>query len=454
MPVPHHYDGAARYEVIAVTAVAPGWGEAGGRTMRHALRLSTPQLPLTPVLLVLTGLGCSSTPSTPGGGTPTGPAQSYGLWTPGPGDDCTAAIHNAYSVVGPDGKLYPTWHPPVDPVTGCSFGHDHGRDPRGAALYAEVGPIPFGYANEQLDAYDPANPRHEDHFGHKIEWENGARLHFGSPAADAMFDIRCDVLTKLHQGTHSKDAFTNNLHELAYHIRCTDGTELHVTILAAIGDPGQFTRSCDGATDVVVGPATPANSPAGGGRRLIPDRFCVARDILVPLGQRSDFGALHESWQTSNDIRREDGHTLAAFNPYFQVFLPSRFYDPALFPLVGRPMDVCYEVAPTGARAQGGPCDDATRGGTITGIAFGDPRSPFNGVERVVDVNSIVVSNDGGPSTWYTDPFGGHGRPTPFPGAIRQFIAALDNTRGGLNPSGPGLGGNRDYGGPRVHAPN
>src|SRR2546426_5048090 len=48
-----------------------------------------------------------------------------------------------------------------------SFGHDHGRDPRGSALYREVGPIPFGYANEQLDVYDPLTTRHEDHFGHK-----------------------------------------------------------------------------------------------------------------------------------------------------------------------------------------------------------------------------------------------------------------------------------------------
>ena len=112
-------------------------------------------------LLPLLVLACrGDTPVVPGGGTPVGNAQSYGLWTPGPRDDCTAAIHNSYSVVGPDGKLYPTWHPPVDPVTGCSFGHDHGRDPRGSALYAAVGPIPFGYANEQLDVYDPANPRH------------------------------------------------------------------------------------------------------------------------------------------------------------------------------------------------------------------------------------------------------------------------------------------------------
>ncbi len=219
-----------------------------------------------PVLIVLAA-ACGDGVLQFVGGPPIGFAQSYGVWTPGPRDDCTVEVHNSYSVVGPDRKVYPTWHPPVDPVTGCSFGHDHGRDPRGSALHRYVGPTPFGYANEQLDVYDPANPRHEDHFGHKIEWENDVPMRFGSAAAGSLFEIRCDVLAKLHQGSHSKDAFTNNLHELAYHIRCTDGTELHVTLLAAIGDPGQFDRSCDGST-VVVGPATPANSrPALGVRR-------------------------------------------------------------------------------------------------------------------------------------------------------------------------------------------
>ena len=97
-------------------------------------------------------------------------------WTPGTNDTCTREIHDQYAVVGPDGKLYPTWHPPVDPATGCSFGHDHGRDPRGSDLYDESGPIPFGYANEQLVAFDPANPRNEDHVGHKVEWENDVEL--------------------------------------------------------------------------------------------------------------------------------------------------------------------------------------------------------------------------------------------------------------------------------------
>jgi len=124
-------------------------------------------LGLAAVPAILGLAACDSSFSTPPQLTATGPSAAFGIWTPGPNDTCTPAIHDAYSVVGPDAKRYPTWHPPIDPVTGCSFGHEHGRDPRGSKLYAAVGPIPFGYANEQLDTWDPANPRHEDHVGHK-----------------------------------------------------------------------------------------------------------------------------------------------------------------------------------------------------------------------------------------------------------------------------------------------
>lgn len=406
------------------------------------------------VVLCVILLACEDGPAAPDYGPAIGNAVAYGIWTPGPNDDCTAAQHDAYSVVGPDRKRYPTWHPPIDPATGCSFGHDHGRDPRGSALYREVGDIPFAYANEQQVIYDPTMIRHEDHFGHKVEWQNDMRMHFGSGAADAIFDVRCDVLAKLHQGTHSKDAFTNNLHELVYHIRCTDGTEMHITMLSAIGTPGQFERSCDRVT-VVVGPATPATSPVGGGVRIIPDRYCVDRDILVPAGQTSNFGALHESWETSNSIRREDGHTLAFFNPYFQVSRPSRFHDPALANLTGRPIDVCYEVTPAGDQVRGtNSCSTSTANGTILGLTFDDPRSVFDGVRRSVDINSNFISNESGPEVWYTDPLGRHGRTQPFPGSIRQKIARINNDRGGLELAGPGIGGERDYGSPRVHAPN
>ncbi len=400
-------------------------------------------------------VACDAGTGPAGLGPYTGFARAYGIWTPGAGDTCPVDVHNRYAVVGPDHMVYPTWHPPVDPTTGCTLGHEHGRDPRGSDLYARVGPIPFGYANEALIAYDSLGQRHEDHVGHKIEWQNDVSLSFGSDVANALFNVKCDVLTKLHQGTHSKDAFTNNLHELAYHIDCTDGTELHVTILSAIGTPGEFERSCDGQTVIAVGPATPANSPDGGGVRLIPDRACIDQYLLVPAGLQSNFGTgLRESWETSNSIRREDGHSLAFFNPYFQAFHPSRFYDPARPDGVGRTIDVCYEQEANGDRAAGELCDESTGGGTILGLPFNDPRSLFNGVRRVVDINDNRVSNADGPELWYTDPFGKHARRTPFPGSIRQFIARLDNERGDLRVSGPTLGRGRDYGGSGVHAPN
>jgi len=372
-------------------------------------------------------------------------------WSPGSGDTCTPAVHDQYSTIGPDGKRYPTWHPPTDPSTGCNFGHEHGRDPRGSDLHGVVGDIPFGYANEQLDVWDPNGKRHEDHVGHKIEWENDLRFTAGD-GVGSFFEVTCDVLVKLHQGTHSRDAFTNNVHELAYHISCGDGTRMHVTVMAAIGRPGEFTRSCDG-TRITVGTATPANSPNGGGQRKIPDRTCMERHFLVAPGTNSNFSAaLHESWEVSTGIKRADNHTLASFDPYFQVFLPSRYHDPLATNLTARPIDACYETEPNGDRAAGDLCAQSTANGTLQ-VRWDDPRSRFNGVRRKVDINSNRVNNLEGPNVWYTDPYGRNGRTEPFPGSVRQWIARVNNDRG-FNFSGPTIGSNHNHGGPGTHAPN
>jgi hypothetical protein len=414
--------------------------------------MNSPYRTLAAALAALAIVACDEAQNAAAPITPIGNAGSFGIWNPGPNETCTKADHDRYSVIGPDHKVYPTWHPAVDP-SGCTFGHEHGRDPHGSHLYSLVGDIPLGYANEQLDTWDPSGQRHEDHFGHKVEWENDVELTFESDAANQLFNVRCDVLTKLHQGTHSRDAFTNNLHELVYHIKCTDGTEMHVTIMAAIGTPGQFERSCDRAT-IAVGTATPANSPNGGGVRIIPDRFCVEQSILVAAGQRSNFGALHENWETSNSIRQPNGHTLAFFNPYYQVFLPSRFYDPAMPNVTGRPIEVCYEVTPAGERASGGPCARSTDTGSVTGLLYDDPRSEFNGSGRQVDINENSIDNERGPAFWFSDPFGRNARPDSFPGAIKQWIARVNTNRGSLGSSGPVLGGNRRYSGTGTHAPN
>jgi hypothetical protein len=379
------------------------------------------------------------------------PSVAYVTWNPGPGDTCPIAVHNRYSTVGPDGKLYPTWHPPVDPETGCTFGHEHGRDPRGSDLYASVGDIPFGYANEQLDTWDPSGMRHEDHVGHKVEWENDVSMHIDG-IADQVLNIKCDILTKLHQGTHSKDAFTNNLHELVYHIKCTDGTEMHVTTMNPIGQPGGFTRTCDGAR-IDVGTPNPANSPSGGGQRVIPDRICVDRFVLVSNGQNTSFSnGIHESWQTNTSIRLENGKTVASFDPYYQVNMPSRFYDPGATNITGLTINTCFETEANGDRAHSSACSTATANGTLQSMLQTDPRSPFNGVSRFVDINGNRVDNSDGGETVYTDPFGKHGKSTPFPGSIRQFVSRTNNSAVPFH--GPRIGDGRNYGGVGVHAPN
>ena len=176
--------------------------------------------------------------------------------------------------------------------------------------------------------------------------------------------------------------------------------------------------------------------------------------MLVPPGERSNFSsALRESWQLSQSIRSSSGRTLASVNPYFNVLRPSRYFDPAQEGLVGRPVEACYEETPTGDRAEGSDCDESTLNGTLPDVSWDDPRSVFDGARRSVDINSNRIRNADGPEVWYTDPFGKNGRPEPFPGSVRQYIAAVDNVLS-INPSGPTFGKNREYGGPSVHAPN
>jgi hypothetical protein len=102
-----------------------------------------------------------------------------------------------------------------------------------------VGPIPFGYANQHLEAGGFGAPRHEDHVGYEIDWENDTAMSVGGGGGNVVA-IQCDVLVKLHQGTHSPDAFTNNMHEVASHIRCADGTGFSATLLTPTGAAGEL----------------------------------------------------------------------------------------------------------------------------------------------------------------------------------------------------------------------
>lgn len=70
---------------------------------------------------------------------------------------CSQALHDSYVTTGPDGLTYPTWHPAIDPVSGCSFGHEHGSNP--ASFDATYRPA-YGYTSHTAGFTEP-------HFGFK-----------------------------------------------------------------------------------------------------------------------------------------------------------------------------------------------------------------------------------------------------------------------------------------------
>ena len=394
--------------LVLLGLAAPSALASGRSWHRHRPPRSTNPPPAT------TAAPATTTTRAPAaGGTP---SASMGLWAPGPHDTCPKALHDSFRTVGPEGKVYPTWHPPtaIDPSTGrtCTFGHEHGLDPAGSNLWPWIqrleGGLPFGFANQrQLDA--GIGEREEDHVGHKVFWRNGVRLQQSPGRAD--LGVTCDFLVKLHQGTHSPDAFVENAHELAYFVRCSDGTALAATLLSRIGDPGSFVRGCDKQTVIAAGTAGAGAAP-GRGVRFIPDAVCAQRDL----------GAMYEDWITSNYLRTPGGRQLAYFDPNFAVFNPSRYFDPAAPGHLGRTITRCASASSGIART--GECQGAATGA----VAFDDPRSPFAGDHREVYFNQTTLTNAGGPTTWYTDAFGAGASTSPFPGSIAQFVAAIDNS--------------------------
>lgn len=371
---------------------------------------------------------------------PSGVSMAFGIWQPGQHDTCSKSDHDAYQVVGPDGKIYPTWHPPIGPG-GCTFGHEHGHDPSGSALYAATGPIPFGLANEALMDFNGMQHRHEDHVGHKIEWANAAVF------AGTGGTRTCDVLAKIHQGTHSKDAFTNNVHEVVYHLKCDDGAEVHFTSLSTIGNGGQLIEPCT-STNLTVGVPNPADSPGGIGSRTIPTRACVDKHITGgPRAWVNYSHAFTENWAIDPIATRESGERVAYLAMYFFVQNPARYYDPSRPDGFARSLDLCYETNTSGDGRTMGECGEARRAGVT---AWDDPRSPFKGASRSLRWNQPILTNAGGPEVLYTDPFGRGGRTVAFPGSIRQFFSSINNN--GRNVTGPGVHGN--YAATGVHAPN
>jgi hypothetical protein len=397
-------------------------------------------------------------------------SKAYGLWQPSAQDTCPQWLHDTYWTYGPDGKVYPVWHPPTDtnPDNGqsCTYGHEHGRDPSQSRIGSWG--LPFGYVNEVMQQYDPANPRHEDHVGHKIDYKNDVRVGLTTGGTGPV----CQILTKLHQGTHSADAFGNNMHELFYYVSCDNGIKMRWRGMQIFGVAGQFKGACGpihntGTYSPSTSPTTPNQSD-----RTIPDKECL--DNLLSKTQQGVnasseyYSLLTEDWNSGfqHELRQSGGQYYDNWGQeganvngtmllemkggsYFNVSSPSRYFDPTKTNNLGRQIDMCFisDLKYTGD------CysvqQQINNGNTVT---WDSPNSPFKGTKRTIHYDWVRMMNTTAQETWYSNAMGTVIRPQPDPSqgiTVEQLLTKIPN--GVMYNFGTATG---DFNAPGVHAPN
>lgn len=375
--------------------------------------------------------------------------------------ECSNDLHARYWTYGPDGKVYPTWHPTRDP-SGCSFGHEHGDDPQDSALFGESGFPPFGYVSEvQVDSLPEHSHRHEDHVGHKILVENVDVIqgdnagNFFPPQGPTL--ANCDILLKIHQGTHSPDAFKNNVHELISNIKCNAGgqtVQAKTATLMPFGEAGGFSPSeCPGfgRPRVEVGEPVPADSPSEyvTPGRLIAESSCIDAirrgdthmDPLYPEPVPFNVSDMDDFWFGNTQINGAGVNF--SISPLFYVVDSQRYYDPSLPDNMGRVLDLCYEPDLLG----GFNCEEALQAGGGERLEWDDPRSPFKGTLREYRPGGFSLQASGS-TTVYTDAYGGNVSSTPFEGSIEQYFSGSTSSDWYVR------GATRDWDDGTVHSPN
>lgn len=141
-----------------------GWQQAGqleGKSVylkdvsKGQLRLGSPGEDKGSYTLLISEKGgvASQSPQLPSGITQ----------TPEPNETCPSWVHNLYLTESHNGSMSPTWHPQIDPVYWCNFGHEHGADPKLIGYEAA-----FRYVADQNNLQ---NEQHEGFKGYAIRDE-------------------------------------------------------------------------------------------------------------------------------------------------------------------------------------------------------------------------------------------------------------------------------------------
>lgn len=322
--------------------------------------------------------------------------------TPVAGQPCPTWVHDSYKAQGPDGNMYPTWHPPTDPTYGCHFGHEHGDDPTSSPAM-KGRKVLFGYASIKAGMNEP-------HVGFKVSVWNQEKNTHNTPNSH----MNAYAVFVIHQGTAGAGRFTTVHHDFEFHYwNPGDGREIHAHVLAPFGD-------------LFVGCG--ANDPNGTtiDRGSFRGLMQVAADACF-----NDPKSPYEDWITAIYLGRDAnyGGYEAYFDPHFAIFNPNT-----------------YCILSNGACTLG--YSDVRDN---TGADPAGTNSWFKGAKRETYMNQVWVTNAGKSTSLWTDPYGVQVA-AGTANAIEQYVSAVN-----VKPQDPsnafGADRNHDPDG-SVHAPN
>ena len=152
---------------------------------------------------------------------------------------------------GPDGRIYPTWHPQIDPSDWCYFRHEHGTDP--AYFDANFKP-PFGYASTAYaNTTGAANEAHE---GFKVYVTQDSSY---NPPGSSFAQTGYQWMWVHHFGTASLQGTCVRYHEGQVHVKDLNNGELVAHLYGML----DFGKSAGDAQETPYRPDACPNQAAG-----------------------------------------------------------------------------------------------------------------------------------------------------------------------------------------------
>jgi hypothetical protein len=312
------------------------------------------------------------TPAPPAAPTPAPAPTASPSPSPAPGDTpvagqpCPQWVHDRIVTIGPDGRTYPTWHGAVDEQYGCTFGHEHGADPRTSK--ADNTMPAFGYAAALMGMDEP-------HVGFKVFVMDHGYTEAGKT-------VPADVRMVFHMGTSGVKRFTERHHSIEYDYVARDGSGRYAHVYG-MADTGGIAGSV----------CTRGTNPG----KTFAEIACNDTYEIWPI----QFQIIHpdDPYTGALETRLTIGGAVAAFDPV----------------LTRDPADNSRVVYTLQARQPNSTVDPLS------------PQSRYRGCEREFYAGPIYWRNTGQPTVYYTDPHG-HVKPGPGPGLIEQRVSATTST--------------------------